>query len=197
MKPMHALIAAALIVAGCSNPFAADPDPTLEISVASRDYLVRNRPGDTTRVLARHGLDDPKGFAGLEIVIDGDNMPSRTYTAAYLASSPEDPKFRVPDTGFATVTVRIAQAGSIVAEISETWELSQKIQWLIFIHRTPYPPSEGFPGSPFDPRDPECVWFWCFRVWRSYIAEDAANYEGEALWVVLNRYHPDECADVC
>lgn len=196
MKKMHALLAAVLLVVGCSNPFATGPDPTLEVSVTSRDYLVRNRPGDTARVLVRQGFENPEGFAGLEIVIGGDNMPMRTYTAAYLASNPE-PKFRVPDTGFATVTARIVQDGRTVAEISETWGLSQKIQWSLFIHRTPYPPSEGFPGSPFDPRDPKCVWFWCFKVWRSYIAEDAANYEGEALWVVLNRYHPDECADVC
>ena len=196
MKTMTTLGAVAILGSGCINPFAAGPDPTLEIFVSSHDYLTRYRPNDTTRVLTRQGFDDPRGFAGLEIIIDGDNMSRRTYTASYFASIGEV-KFRVPGAGFATVTARIVQDGRTVADISESWGLGSKIQWDLLVDRARFPPSEGFPGSGFDPDNPECGWFWCHEVWKAPIAEDAANYEGEALWVTLYRHHPDECVDVC
>ena len=193
MKRTSALAVAALLATGCSNPFAADPDPTLELSVYGGERLVQWRHGDTTRVLAKLGFDDPEGFAGLEVVISGDNMRRRTYTASYFASAGET-KFGVPDTGYATVTARIVQDGHIVAEVSKRWGLASKIQWSIDIERGPWPAGNGIPK---DLENPECVWFWCHEVWRSPLAEDVANYADEALWVTLYRYHPDECADVC
>ena len=196
MKTTVALAIVAILATGCFNPFAADPDPTLEIFVSSRNHLTRYRPNDTTRVLARQAIDDPRGFAGLEIVIGGEDMPTRRYTASHFASVGET-KFRVPDKGFATVSARVVQDGRIVAEVSERWGLGSKIQWSLDVARAPWPPGQAFPGSSFDPANPECEWFWCFAVWRSLVAEDVANYEGEALWVTLYRHHPDECVDLC
>lgn len=196
MKTIPAVAALALLGAGCVNPFATDPDPTLEIVVSSRNHLTEYRPNDTTRVLARQAFDDPRGFAGLEIVIGGQDLPTRRYTASHFASVDET-KFKVPETGFATVTARIVQDGRIVAELSERWGLGSKIQWSLDVARSPWPPGEAFPGSSFDLADPECQWFWCAFIWRSPIAEGAANYEGEALWVVLYRHDPDECLDDC
>lgn len=194
MKTIVALVAIVAILAiGCFNPFAADPDPTLEIFVSSGSYLTQRRAHDTTRVLARQALDDPRGFAGLEIVIGGDNMPTRRYDASHFASVDET-KFKVPETGFASVSAQIVQDGHIIAELSERWGLGSRIHWDLDVSRTPWPPNEGFLA---DPENPECQWFWCAFIWRSPIAEGAANYEGETLWVVLYRHDPDECVDDC
>ena len=171
MKTIVALAILAILAIGCFNPFAADPDPTLEIFVSSGNLLTQYRPRDTTRVLARQAFDDPRGFAGLEIVIGGDNIPTRRYTASHFASVDET-KFKVPETGFATVSAQIVQDGRIVAELSERWGLQSKIQWDLDVSRMPWPPNEGFLA---DPEDPDCQWFWCAFIWRSLIAEGAAN----------------------
>lgn len=192
MRKMHTL-AMILLATGCFNPFAPGPDPTLEIWAPGGEHELRWPRDDTTWVVVRQRYDDPRGFAGLEIVIDGDNMPRRVYTAAHLANDPQ-PKFKVPETGFATVTARIVQDGRIVAEVSERWGLAPKIQWTLDVDRAPWPANNGIPA---DVERPECQWFWCAFVWRSPIEDDAANYVDEALWLTLYRHHPDECMDVC
>lgn len=126
MKTRIRLAMVAILAAGCWNPFAVGPDPTLEIWVPSGDRLTRYLPRDTTRVMTRQGFDDPKGFAGLELIINGDNMPRRVYTASYFADTRET-KFRVSESGFASVTARVVQDGRTVAEISEQWGLGPKI----------------------------------------------------------------------
>ncbi len=45
--------------------------------------------------------------------------------------------------------------------------------------------------------DPRCSWFWCWRVWRVDIDEDARNYEDEVLWLVLWKFDANECVDIC
>ncbi len=193
MKTITALAIAAILATGCFYPLAVDPDPTLEIFVGSEPVRVQLSNRDTTTVQLVNGLDDPKGFAGLEIIVSGDNMPTRRYTASHFARVDET-KFKVPETGFVTVNTRIVQDGRIVAQVSERWGLQSKIQWSLDVERAPYPGTEGFLP---DPENPECHWFWCAFIWRSPIAEGAANYEGEALWVVLYRHDPDECLDDC
>lgn len=193
MRMIPAVAALALLVAGCANPFAPPRDSILEIFVGSKPVRVQLSSRDTTTVQLVNGLDDPKGFAGLEIVVSAEDMPTRRYTASHFANVDET-KFKVPETGFATVTARVVQDGRIVAEISERWGLGPELQWDMQVERAPYPGSEGFLP---DPESPECQWFWCAFIWRSAIAEGAANYEGEALWVVLYRHDPDECVDDC
>ncbi|MDE0358992.1 MAG: hypothetical protein OXN92_14835 [Gammaproteobacteria bacterium] len=190
---MPAVAALALLAAGCVNPFAPSRDSMLEIFVGSKPVWVQLSSRDTTMVQLVNGLDDPKGFAGLEIIVSAEDMPTRRYTASHFASVDET-KFKVPETGFATVTARVVQDDRIVAEVSERWGLGPELQWDIDVERAPYPGNEGFLP---DPENPECQWFWCAFIWRSPIADGAANYEGEALWVVLYRHDPDECLDDC
>ena len=193
MKTIVALAIVAILAIGCFNPFAVDPRPTLEILVGSEPVRVQLSSRDTTTVQLVNGLDDPKGFAGLEITVSGDDIPTRRYTASHFASVDET-KFKVPETGFVTVNTRIVQDGRIVAQVSERWGLQSKIQWSLDVERAPYPGTEGFLP---DPANPECHWFWCAFIWRSPIPEGAANYEGEALLAVLYRHDPDECVDDC
>ncbi|MYI06929.1 MAG: hypothetical protein F4059_06360 [Gemmatimonadetes bacterium] len=193
MKSRFAITAAATLAAGCANPLSLVSAPTLKLSVYGGELQMQQYRGDTTRVLTRQGFDDPNGFAGLEVVIAGDNMATYTFTAADFARV-QEPEFRVPRNGQAMVTARIVQDGRTVAEVSESWELASRIQWTIDVERTPWPAGNGIPEN-LD--HPECMWFWCHKVWRSAIAEDVANYPDEALWVTLYRYRPGECADVC
>ena len=196
---MRTLLALALALAvtlseGCVNPLALfGPDPTLEVRVDVTERLTQARRGDTTRVRTRQGVDDPKGFAGLQIVISGDDMRTRTYDASHFADYTK-PRFKVPAGGYATVTARIIQDGRVVAELSGQWALESKVRWALDIERAPWPAGNGIPDN-LD--HPGCQWFWCHAVWRSPVAEEAANYADEALWVTLYRVHPNECADVC
>ena len=193
MRMTPAVASLAFLAAGCVNPFAPARDSMLELVVASDPVLVQLSSGDTARVRLVNGFDDPKGFAGLEVIISGENMPTRTYGAPNLAGGAV-PRFKVPDTGYATVTARIIQGGRVVAEVSERWGLGPELHWDLNVERAPYPVNEGFLP---DPENPECQWFWCASIWRSSIAAVAANYEGEALWVTLYRHDPDECLDNC
>ena len=181
-------LAVPLLAAGCWNPFATSPDPTVTIWVNHNEALVRWPRDDTTRVRRHNGFDDLNGFAGLEVVVGGTGMPVRTYRASHFASVGE-PRFKVPDTGFATVIARIVQGGRTVAEVSDRWELEWEIQWDLHVDRGPYPPGGGIPR---DLDNPECRWPTCAFIWRATIDEGASNYEGEALWVVLYRNDPDE-----
>lgn len=189
--------ALAILATGSCNPFAAKRDPELQLFLDINDSPTRFPPAENGSVKPVTGLDDPKGYAGLEIVLAGD-IERRVFTAGDFAGIDDGtlPAFRVPETGIATVTVRLVEDGRIVAEGSEQWHLESEVYWDFFIARGPYPATEGFHGvDEFE--SPRCHWFWCWHNWRFPIAEDAANYEHEALWVTLYREHPDECQDVC
>lgn len=171
MKATSALSALALLT-GCSNPFVDiffEPDPTMEVSALDEGRLVTVRLADstTTRVRIMESLDDPKGFAGLEVVVEHHDMPRRTFTAPDFAAN-RKPKFKVPDGGAVTVTARIVQNGRIVAEASGQWWLEKKAQWEVEIDRAPFPKRHGL------------------FVWSDAVDEGAANYEGEVLWVSIS-----------
>lgn len=193
MKTIPALAAVAVFAASCFNPFATPRDPTMTVFVNAGRYEVRWPPGDTAMVRVTGGLDDLRGFAGLEITISGEDMPTRTYDAPYLASN-GSPHFKVPDSGYMTLTARIVQDGHIVAQISERWGLGPELHWDLILDRAPYPPRNGIPE---DIDNPRCQWWWCAAIWRSPIDPDMANYPDEALWMTLYRVHPDECQDDC
>ncbi|MCY4397717.1 MAG: hypothetical protein OXE96_00005 [Gemmatimonadetes bacterium] len=191
MKTIVVLAIVAILAIGCVNPFGVDPDSTLTIRVGAGGPA--RWPDDTTFVAVNGKLDDPRGLAGLEVTVTGDDMPTRMYNASHFADG--DVRFRVPDTGFATIVARIVQDGRIVAEVTGRWGFGPKIQWDIDVERAPYPPNEGFPQDLDHPT--RCQWFWCAFKWRDLIDTNAANYDGEALWVVLYRHDPDECVDDC
>jgi hypothetical protein len=186
MKTTPAALALALLATACVNPFGADLDTTLTIRVGEGKYPAR-WPDDTTFVIVNGKLDDPRGLAGLEVTVSGDDMATRMYNASHFAGG--DVQFRVPDTGFATIVARIVQDGRIVAEVSGRWRFGPTIRWDIDVERAPYPQNEGFPQDLDHPTS--CQWFWCAFKWRDLIDTNAANYDGEALWVVLYRHDPD------
>lgn len=189
-----ATLAVAIIATGCTNPFASDPDPTLTITVETREGTsVQWPPDDTTWVEIANGLDDPNGFAGLEVIISGDAIPKRIYSAQSFANGAQ-PKSTMPATGYVTMVIRIVQDKRTVAEISERWKLEPRLQWHIEVARGPYPVDSFFPN---DIENPECRGFWCAFIWRAPITQDAANYSDEALWAIVDRYDPRECYDVC
>lgn len=194
MKTMIAALVLAILATGCWNPFAPSPDPTLEVRAFEGEHMVTLRKDDTTttQVLVRHRFDDPAGLAGLEVVIDGADIPRRTYNASSLAGN-QRPRFKVPDTGVVSVRARIVQNGNTVAEVSGQWWLKPEIQWAVEVDRAPFPMGNGST----DIEKPRCRWFTCRFVWGEPIAEAARNYEREALWVTVHGYNPNECLDVC
>lgn len=179
--------AAILAAVACSQ------DATLEIEVDTRSYRVAWPPGqDSASVQVVSGLDDPKGLAGLEISIAGD-LPARVLTATDFID--REHLFVVPDVGTGVMTVRLVQDGRVVAGGTEEWSLESEVEWTLVVTRAPRPSDGGY--APVDLEFPECEWFWCHSNWRFPIAEEAANYEYESLWVTLGRVHPNECEDVC
>ena len=133
-----------------------------------------------------NGTDNPKGLAGLEIVIHGDGIEPRTYAAADLPSN----AFRVPEHGVVNVNVRLRQDGRLVAEGRAAWELEPDVKWEVEFDRAPvvirYRESMG-------PNPSECGRNWCHSLWRFVIDEDAQNYEDESLWLSIFALRPDEC----
>lgn len=197
---MHAVrrIAACILMplaGACSNPFASVRDATLEISVKSGGGSAewpRDQLGARTALV--NGLDNPRGMAGFTMELAWPGF-ERAFTASDFADGAE-PHFTVPDSGTLTLAVQLQQDSLVVAEGVESWQLEPEVEWQMVVQRAPYPASEGFSDME-DIRNPQCSWFWCFRNWRFAIAEDAANYEWEAIWITIYRVHPDEYADVC
>lgn len=195
MRPIRALCLATILAAGACG--LSPQDPTLEITVYDGGGWAWWPPGqDTVKVEIVNGLDDPRGLAGLELGVGG-ALPNRVFAATDLAGAAdagENPLFGVPDAGIAVVTARLVQDGQVVAEGTEEWTLEPEVEWELVVTRAPWPSSEM---ADMDPENTECWWWWCHRIWRFPIVEEAANYELEALWVTLYRVYPDECADVC
>jgi len=164
----------------------------MRILVESHTYSTPWPPGqDSAFVQIVAGLDDPRGLAGLELRIAGD-LPTRTFAATDFMG--QEPLFVIPGVGTGVITVRLVQDGQVVAEGIREWALESEAEWDLFVSRAPWPASEV---GPIDLENPQCGWFWCHENWRFPIVAEAANYEGEALWVTLYRAHPDECLDDC
>ena len=133
-----------------------------------------------------NGTDNPKGLAGLEVVIHGDGIEPRTYAAADLPSN----AFGVPEHGVVNVDVRLRQDGRLVAAGRAAWELEPDVKWEVEVDRAPA--ADGFPDS-MGPNPIECWRNWCHSFWRFVIDEDVQNYEGDSVWLIISDFHPDEC----
>lgn len=126
-------------------------------------------------------------LADLELFIGGDVFPGsdeRRFTATDLLALADTLGLHwgVPDHGTATVTARIVEDDRVVAEGTGEWNLEPDCQWELFINR-------GLHDRIDDSADLECREFsGCHRKWRFPIAEDAANVEGEALWLFLQAW---------
>ena len=178
----------ALLVLSCSNPSGIEADATLTVSVHSTpNSRVRWPPGSAERVTLVNSLDDPDGFAGFQI-----EVADTAFSAADFTDNA--PCLTVPSSGTMTVSIELVRDSRIVAAGARSWRLAPSAEWRLLVNRAPYAPTEGI-GSIEELESPRCNWFWCVENWRFPIAEDAANYEYEAIWVTLERL--DECADVC
>ncbi len=133
------------------------------------------------------------GLAGLEVTVQsgGDTWE---FTAADLSTDP----FGVPESGTISVELRLRQDGAVVAEGTASWALEGDVEWTADVQRTPHPSGASVDEDFADHPNPvPCWWWWCYDAWRFDIAEDAVSEEGESLWLVVWRVHPDECQDVC
>ena len=114
---------------------------------------------------------------------------------AFAASDLPSDCFVVPEVGLGSMDVTLAQDGEIVAEGSASWEFSRNSWWKIDIDRGVDSPQHFEDWPETNPRT--CTWFWCHSVWGFPIHPDAANSEGETVWIVIWHYIRDECADIC
>ena len=130
-----------------------------------------------------NGTDDPKGLAGLEVVIHGDGIERRTYAAEDLPSH----TFGVPEHGIVNVDVRLRQDRPLVAAGRAGRELEPDVKWEVEFDRAPvvirYRKSMGPNPSEYDQN-------WCHSLWRFVIGEDVQNYEGESLWLSIFAFRP-------
>jgi len=178
------------VAAGC-DLLGLRPDATLLIQVSVGRGSAQWPLGSSTLVETNGAVDDQKGFAGLEITTGG-AIQQRVFTATDFVDYP-GPSFTVLDAGEARAAVRLMQDRRVAAEGTVSWPLEPEVDWELTVDRAPYPPSEAFNGIDLD--DPQCSWFWCFRIWRFAIAEEFANYEQEALWLTLYRVSRVQCSD--
>lgn len=176
------MVAAVLLAGSCDF---------LGIGVAETMQVTTLTPGgqrsfQDTVIQLINGTDDPKGLAGLEVVIHGDGIRPRTFAAVDLPSG----TFGVPDHGIVNVDVLLRQDGRIVAEGRAAWELEPDVQWDVQVDRAPvviqYRESTG-------PNPSECGLNWCHSLWRFVIDEEYQNYVGDSLWLIIREFHPDEC----
>lgn len=192
----EATLLAAMCVAAhsCSNPLEIQ-EATLLIEVDSKERRFRWAPdGNDREGNLVNSLDDPRGFAGLELEIGGTG-PLRMFTASDFADGVRE--FRVPDSGYVTFSARLRQDADVVAEGSGRWALEPNVEWRLEVSRAPLPRGQvfGFTLDDLKKENPPCGWFWCIRNWRFPITDDAANYEYEALWLSIYRYRRGECPD--
>ncbi|WP_420447288.1 hypothetical protein [Candidatus Palauibacter sp.] len=128
---------------------------------------------------------DYEGLAGLWIKLSG--SVERTFVAADLPVRP----FSVPRDGSVHVEVALSDGSRQVAWGRGSWALSPGVAWKLRFERGPFfvdgdtmnwlPPAPSIPGRSVE----LCSWPGCREYWRFDIAEDARNYEGEVLWMVL------------
>ena len=156
----------------------------LVIMAAARCGPPPPEPVAALDLVAHSDLADPKGLAGIEVGVDveGTVWPQGfelRFTAADIADTV---RLGIWDGGTVAVTARLAQDGRTVAEGTAEWE-SELVYWHLWILRDLYPY-----GDSVDLDNPQCRPFArCHGVWRFPIAEEDANFEDEALWLVLWR----------
>jgi len=128
-----------------------------------------------------------EGLAGLQVKLSG--AVERTFEAADLPVEP----FSVPRDGRIHVDVTLGDGSRRVASGRGSWTLTPGAEWRLEFERAPFfvedwfswiPPATSFPPSPGDTVE-LCSWPTCKEYWRFEIAEEARNYEGEVLWMVL------------
>ena len=140
------------------------------------------RRGDNYNSTTHH-----EGLAGLRVKLSG--AVERTFEASDFPAGP----FSVPRDGRIHVDVTLSDGSRQVASGRGSWTLTPGKEWSLEFQRNHFfvedwfswsPPAPSFPPSPGEPVE-LCSWPTCKEYWRFDIAEEARNYEGEVLWMVL------------
>ena len=191
--------------AACSS-LESELPAMLEVRAGGRLTDREHPRGSGNRIVLNNDLEHPEGLAGLEVEITGTGPPRFFDADSFKVRIPP---FRVPDSGVVKATARLTQHGEIVARGTVSWQLHPGEQWRLDLGRDMEPINTavigGISTAIFNhsvdgwPENTAlvCGTFYCDTVWRFGIREDATNHEGESLWIVLWRWHPDRCEDVC
>lgn len=177
--PVICLMLSIPAVAACGSLLGVSRDASLAVTVGTG---------------RSNGLDDPNGLASLEVEVEtgGRGVGQRVFTAEDLPSAP----FEVPESGAIEIGLRLRLEGRVVSMGRARWDLEPDVEWEAEIARDSFP-LNALVENVTGPNPIRCAWFWCYEVWRFEIDAAARNYEDEALWLTIWRFHPDECADVC
>lgn len=182
---MRTLLAAAVLVI-CS----CDPSHTwIEVGTGgfSPDTYEIEWPQESGEyVTVNNLLTDSAGLAGLRVEVFAPGEPPVVLTADTFAVTHNHVvgPFRAPDSGTASVFVKLYQSGELVTEGSISWSLRPESPgWLVQVERSPFP-AEVHPDDLSSP-EPLCAVPWCHKVRRFEIGEDARNYPVEALWLAV------------
>ena len=128
-----------------------------------------------------------EGLAGLQVELSG--AVERTFDASDFPAGP----FSVPRDGRIHVDVILSDGSRQVASGRGSWTLTPGAEWRLRFERGPFfvedwmnwrSPAPFLPPNRGDPVE-LCSWPGCRDYWRFEIAEEARNYEGESLWMVL------------
>ena len=144
--------------------------------------LPPERRGDKYNSTTHH-----EGLAGLQIRLS--EAVERTFEAADLPVEP----FSVPRDGRIHVDVTLGDGSRQVASGRGSWTLTPGTEWRLRFERGPFfvedwmrwrSPAPFLPPNRGEPVE-LCSWPTCKEYWRFEIAEEARNYAGEVLWMVL------------
>lgn len=191
MKPGNALllVAVALLPGSCG---IADPPLVATMSVKPGLMAGEYRLPDGEVFVARPGLSDPRGLAGLEINV----YWRRADTLMFGSSDLPSPSFEVPGDGPIWVEAQLRQNDDIVSEGRANWYLDPGAEWTVYVNRLPVP-VDSQPQALTGPNPIGCAWRWCHLLWRFELREDVRTHPREALWLLVYREHPDECRHIC
>lgn len=164
-SPARTLRAVGLAVASLAGACDGDDDCCwLTLSPANNSVLV---PGDWNGSLV-----DSAGLAGLEITVGG-----RTVVAQdFLEAQDREVSVKVGSTGLLVVFAKLVRDGSVVADGLASWQLEPNTSWDVRFER--------------GPNTPMCI-DWCDGYHLIPIAEAAARYRGEALWLLWTAWPTD------
>ena len=193
MRTAAWMLAFSLAATACNEPLGYGPIrvdvPTLEVTAPTRTNAAVGWKGERLEIFS--AVSEPRGLAGIEVMLSGD-AGQRRYVAADIPVEP----FEVPEEGQVRFVVVLHQDGRVIAEGGGSWSLRPKTAWEIEFNRAPYPRGGMVYPDRTNP-NPPCGDGRCHTIWRFAIMEDARNYPDEALFVTLWRVVDGECADVC
>ena len=182
MKTLNLILVAPLTAGACDFGSILGSESETELFVAVDEFY---GPGSK--------LDSPTGLAGLRVEISGIAQSAVTLTASDFVGLDWREGYRipggVPDHGTATIAVTLSQGDTIVASGEVSLRFRPRTDsWHISLTRTDHAWGSDLIGNGHG-----CVdhLMFCVQVVRFLISEDAANEPDEAIWLMVQRVHPD------